>query len=122
MEFSRKINITGLDFTRCLTSALSTKTGKVELTLQEAEWVKKEFGIPSASEDYLIKGKITANQAISLLRPKLEQLIKEITRSFDFYYDKNHDAKIDKMVLFGGGTMLKRLPEFLNAELGLPVG
>ena len=122
LEFSRKINVTGFDFTRSLTSALSTSMGKVELTLQEAEWVKKEFGIPSASEEYLIKDKITANQAISLLRPKLEQLIKEITRSFDFYYDKNRTAKLDRLILLGGGTMLKRLPEFLNAELGIPVG
>lgn len=122
LEFSRKINITGFDFTECLTSALSTDRGKVELTMQEAERVKKEFGIPSASEEYLIDGKITANQVISLLRPKLEQLIKEITRFFDFYYDKNHGGKIDRLVLSGSGTMLKRLPEFLNAELGLPVG
>ena len=122
LEFSRKINVTGFDFTRALTSALSTNMGKVELTLQEAEWVKKEFGIPSASEEYLIKDKITANQAISLLRPKLEQLIKEITRSFDFYYDKNRAAKLDRLILLGGGTMLKRLPEFFNAELGIPVG
>lgn len=122
LEFSRKINITGSDFTQCLTSALSTDKGKVELTMQEAEFVKKEFGIPSASEEYLIDGKITANQAISLLRPKLEQLIKEITRFFDFYYDKNQGGKIDRLILSGSGTMLKRLPEFLNAELGLPVG
>jgi len=122
LEFSRKINITGFDFIQCLTSALSTSKGKVELTLQEAQWVRKEFGIPSASEDYLIPEKITANQAISLLRPKLEQLIKEITRFFDFYYDKNRGDKIDRLVLSGEGTMLKRLPEFLNAELGLPVG
>jgi len=121
LEFSRKINVTGLDFTRCLTTALFGSTGKVELTFDEAERVKKEFGIPKASEDFLIKDKITANQAISLLRPKLEQLIKEITRSFDFYYDKNRVGTIDHLVLYGGGAMLKRLPEFLNAELGLPV-
>lgn len=90
-----------------MTSALSTKTGKVELTLQEAEWVKNEFGIPSASEEYLIKEKITANQAISLLRPKLEQLSREISRSFDFFYDKNKSGKIDRIILIGGGTMLK---------------
>lgn len=122
LEFSRKINVTGLDFTRCLTSALFGATGKVELSMQEAEWLKKEYGIPKASEEFLIKDKITANQALSLLRPKLEQLIKEITRSFDFYYDKSRVGTINKLVLFGGGTLLKRLPEFLNAELGLPVG
>lgn len=122
LVFSRRINVTGLDFTRSLTSALYTNEGKTELTLQEAEWVKKEFGIPSPSEEFLIKDKITANQVISLLRPRLEQLIREVARSFDFYYDRNRDGKIDKLILFGGGSMLKRLPEFLNSELGLPVG
>lgn len=122
LEFSRRINVTGLDLTRALTSALFGASGKVELSMQEAERLKKEYGIPKASEDFLIKDKITANQALSLLRPKLEQLIKEITKSFDFYYDKSRVGTINKLVLFGGGTLLKRLPEFLNAELGLPVG
>ncbi len=121
LELSRKINVTGLDLTRSLTSALSTSSGKTELTLEEAEWVKKEFGIPKAGEEFLIKDKITANQVISLLRPKLEQLIREITRSFDFYYDRKRAGKIDQLVLFGGGALLRRLPEFLNAELELPV-
>ncbi|MBF0571099.1 MAG: pilus assembly protein PilM [Candidatus Omnitrophica bacterium] len=121
LEFSRKINVTGNDFTRCLTSALSTIRGKVELTFQEAEAVKREFGIPSSGEEFLIEGKITANQAISLLRPKLELLVKEITRAFDLYYDQHAIGKLDKLVLWGSGTMLKRLPEFLNAELGIPV-
>ncbi|MBF0511397.1 MAG: pilus assembly protein PilM [Candidatus Omnitrophica bacterium] len=120
LELSRKLNVTSSDLTRSLMAALSTKLGKVELTWDEAEGLKKNYGIPEPSEEYLVKGKITANQAISLLRPKLEQLIKDITRSLDSYYDKHPESKLEKLVLLGGGTRLKRLPEFLNAELGIP--
>ncbi|MEI7999647.1 MAG: pilus assembly protein PilM, partial [Candidatus Omnitrophota bacterium] len=121
LEFSRKINVTGLDFTKSLTSSLFTDMGKIELTMEEAEEVKKEHGIPFPEEDFLVRAKITANQALSLLRPKLEQLAREINRSFDYYQDKRHAGKIDKLIMFGGGALLRRLPELLNVELGVPV-
>ena len=121
LEFSRKIPVTGNDLTRSLTSALFTSTGKLELNMQDAEAIKREFGIPAPGESYLIRDKITAAQVLSLLRPKLEQLASEISRSFDYYREKMNSGKVDRIVVFGGGSRLKGLAEYLNAELGLPV-
>lgn len=121
LEFSRKIPVTGVDLTRSLTSALFTSAGKLELSMDEAESIKREFGIPAPGENYLIRGKITAGQVLALLRPKIEQLASEIGRAFDHYHEKVKLGKVDRVIVFGGGARLKGLPEFLNAELGLPV-
>ena len=121
LELSRKVRVTGLDLTRSLMSPLFTSGGKLELTMEKAEAIKREFGIPAPGENYLIEGKITAGQVLSLLRPKLEQLAAEINRSFDHYQEKTRDGKVDRIIIFGGAAKLKGLPEFLSAELGLPV-
>ncbi len=121
LESSRKINVNGSDFTKALTGALFSDSGKTELNIAEAENLKKEYGIPTAGDNFLIRGKITANQALSLLRPRVEQLSREISRSFDYYYDRNQVKKIDEIVLMGEAAHLKRLNEVLNAELGIPV-
>ncbi len=72
-------------------------------------------------ENYLINGKITAAQVLSLLRPSLEQLTNEIGRAFDYFQETIQGGKVDRIILFGGGAKLKGLPDFMNAELGLPV-
>lgn len=121
LALSRQIPVTGFDLTRSLTSALFTDVGKLELTMVEAEAIKRQHGIPVPGENYLINGKITAGQVLSLLRPKLEQLTSDIGRAFDYFQDKKQGEKVDRIILFGGGVKLKGLPEFLNAELGVPV-
>ena len=121
LESSRKVNVNSADFTKALTGALFSDSGKTELSIVEAENLKKEYGIPTAGDNFLIRGKITANQALSLLRPRVEQLSREISRCFDYYYDRNQIKKIDQIVLMGEAAHLKRLNEVLNAELGIPV-
>ncbi len=121
LALSRQIPVTGFDLTRSLTSALFTDAGKLELTMQEAEAIKKEHGIPVPGENYLINGKITAAQVLSLLRPSLEQLTNEIGRAFDYFQETIQGGKVDRIILFGGGAKLKGLPDFMNAELGLAV-
>ncbi|MCA9404943.1 MAG: pilus assembly protein PilM [Candidatus Omnitrophica bacterium] len=121
LQFSRKIPFSGQQITKSLTGALMTDRGKVELTLEEAERVKKEYGIPDIKENKMVDGKITTNQILSLIRPKVEQLAREIERSFDFYQEEMHGGKVDRVVLFGGGAQLKGLPEFLSKELGMEV-
>ncbi len=121
LDFTRKITLLAGDLTKALTSAIFTDSGKIELTAAEAQMLQKEFGIPSSGDNFLIRGKITANQALALLRPKLEQLNREIHRCFDYYYDKTQSNKIEKIILFGDAALLKGLGNSLNIEFGIPV-
>jgi cell division ATPase FtsA len=121
LAFSRKLPVDGNDITRALTSTLMSSQGKVELSVEEAERVKKERGLPVGDEEGLIDGKIQPIQILSLVRPCVEQLAGEIDRSFDFFREESHGGKVQKIILFGGGANLKRLVEFLKDELEVAV-
>lgn len=118
LVFSRKIPICGDDFTRAATSVLFSSGGKVQLTYEEAEKVKKARGLIPESGQELIENKITPAQFFSLLRPQGERLANEVERSFDAYREESGVNKVDKLILFGGGARLKGLDKFLSESLG----
>ena len=121
MAFSRKLPISGGDITKAMTSTLMSSQGKVELSVQEAEKIKKEQGIPTGEETELVDGKILPSQILSLVRPCVEQLAGEIERSFDFYREESRGGKVKKIILFGGGANLKGLVESLKSELEMDI-
>ncbi len=120
-EFSRKIPLCGDDFTKAMTGALVSDRGRTELTLEEAEKIKQEIGIPSADETRIIDGKISTAQIKSMLMTPQERLIEEVARCFDYYREKSKGAKIESVVLSGGGASLKGLTKSLSDGLGTEV-
>lgn len=121
LAFSRKLPVAGVDITKAMTSTLMSSQGKVELSVGEAEKIKKEQGIPTGEETELVDGKILPSQILSLVRPCVEQLAGEIERSFDFFREESHGGKVDKIILFGGGANLKGLVESLKRELEIDI-
>ncbi|MDP2913805.1 MAG: type IV pilus assembly protein PilM [Candidatus Omnitrophota bacterium] len=117
--FSRKVPITGSDFTKAMTGALVSDRGRTQLTMEEAEKIKREVGIPPETESGIIDGKISAGQVLSMLRMPLEQLVSEIGRCLDYYREETGSGRVDSMVLSGGGASLGGLVKFLSGELGV---
>jgi len=121
LMFSRKIPLAGQDFTKALTGVLATEQGRTQLSLAEAERIKREVGIPPETESRMVGDKIASMQVLSMLRSPLEQLAAEIDRSFGYYREQNNSHEINTLVLSGRGASLKGLPRFLSQELGLEV-
>jgi len=122
LVFTRKIPVTGESFTKAMTGALVSDRGKTELSLEEAEKIKRETGIPSTEgEPKIIDNKISTTQILSMIRALLEQLANEIDRCFDYYREESGGGKIDSIVLFGGGAALSGLVKFLSEELDVEV-
>lgn len=119
--FSRKIPIAGGDLTKAMTGVLVSDRGKTGLSLEEAEKIKREVGIPAEGESKIIEEKISTRQILSMIRPQLEQLANEIDRCFDYYREESGGSTVDSLMLFGGGATLQGLPEFLSKELGIEV-
>ncbi len=119
--FTRKMPICGDDFTRSMTGALVSDRGRIQLTLAEAEQIKKEVGIPADNDTRLIGGKIPAAHILSMLRSPAENLVNEIGRCLDYYREESKGARVDSLVLFGGGSALTGLTKFISDSLGLPV-
>jgi type IV pilus assembly protein PilM len=119
--FSRKLPVAGQDFTQEMTQSLTSARGKTELSMEEAESIKKKYGLIGSDDSRVLDNKITSTQVISLLRPNLEKLVTEIERSFAFYREKEQGSAVESLVLLGGGSNLKNLAENLNESLGIPV-
>jgi type IV pilus assembly protein PilM len=119
--FSRKIPVTGTDFTRSLTEELVSERGKIKLSPEEAENIKRESGIPEPGKPRTIADKISASQITSVFMAPLEQLVNEINMCFDYLRDDFGSAKADTLVLLGAGSSLKGLAGFLGERLGMEI-
>ncbi|MFT5206847.1 MAG: type IV pilus assembly protein PilM [Candidatus Omnitrophota bacterium] len=118
LAFFRKIPISSQDFTKAMTQPLSTERGSVQLSFEEAEQFKREVGIPESFDEELILGKITTHELMSMLRVPLENLTEQIHRCLG-YYREEHNQKIDTLYLFGRGSMLKGLKNYISSELDI---
>jgi type IV pilus assembly protein PilM len=119
--FNRKLTVAGRDFTQDMTQSLASDSGKTELTLEEAEEIKKKYGIVDNDSPEMLEGKISGTDLAPLLRPNLEKLLTEIERSFAYCREKEHGAQVELLVLLGGGGNLKNLTNTFSDNLYIPV-
>lgn len=120
LNFSRKLPFSGDKFLQSLTGVLASDKGKVELSLAQAEEVIDTFGIPQDNRE-LIKGNIQAGYIISLMRPLLETLVREIKLSFNYFASNFAMQQPLAIYLTGAGANLKNLDKYLNKELKINV-
>lgn len=119
--FTRKIPVSADDFTKAMAVTLVSDSGRVRLSYEEAEKIKRDYGIPEEASQELVADKIVATRLYSVLRSPAERLSREIAQSFNFYREEASAGRIDRLILFGGGARLKGLDIFLSKELGLVV-
>jgi type IV pilus assembly protein PilM len=50
-----------------------------------------------------------------------ESVAMEIQRSFDYFKATSSNERIDRIIITGGCSKVKGLPEFLSEKLGIPV-
>ncbi len=117
LHFVRKLPISWEKFTLSLMGGgLVSEKGGNQLSYEEAEEIKNTFGIP-LDENQVIHEHIQSSQVISLIRPLLETLVRELKFSFD-YFTSTFDAQNPSILyLTGGGANLKNLDSYLNKEL-----
>jgi len=116
----RQIGVSGADFTKALTETLMSETGKIELSLDEAEALKQKVGIPGESTQQ-IEGNISTGQINSLLRPVVERLTNDIRTSLNYYASQFNEGKVGKLFISGGTSRLKNIDSHLSQKLSLPV-
>lgn len=120
LAFSRRLPVAGSNFTQDMSQVLVSDLGKIQLTQEEAEEIKKKYGVPDANIPEVLEGKLTCAQLLSFLRPNLERLVADIERSFVFYREKEHGQEVEKIIFLGGGSELKGLVQNLSEELDTP--
>jgi len=84
LNFVRRLPMSWEKIVRSLTDILASEKGKIELSHEEAEELKNTFGIP-LDETQFAKDNVRATHILSLIRPLLEALVREIRFSFDYF-------------------------------------
>ena len=121
LVFNREIPLGGNTITRSMVGTLISDSGQVELDINQADILKKDWGIPDDKNPQQLTPEINSMQIAPLVRPVLERLANEIRRSLDYYREESRGKRVIKVVLLGGNAELKGLPEFLKIALGMEV-
>ena len=106
-RFVRIIAGGGDDFT----AAISEQLGVDPIS---AEQIKREIGASgSAPPGY--------DRAMDVIEEKTASFVDEIRGSLDFYMAQPDAQPISRVVLSGGGSQLRTIPDRLRSALGIPV-
>ena len=116
----RQVGVSGQDFTESMAGTLASENGEIELSLDQAESLKKEIGIPDESEA-LLKDGLSARQVSSMIRPVLERLTNDIRRSFEYYSSQFGEGNVVKIILSGGMSRMKNIKHHIFSMLSMPV-
>jgi type IV pilus assembly protein PilM len=119
--FSREIPIAGDHLTHAMAQTIETAAGAITIGLEDAEKLKRNFGIPLEEEakvEYLTDfGPLRGEQVSTMLRPALERLVMEISRTLVYYTKTFKSENIDTLYLSGGSSRLRNIDKFLLFNL-----
>lgn len=119
LQLNREVPIGGEDITKAMTSVLVSEEGRLELKYDEAEKIKREYGIPVDLATYPKLGDIPISHLQAVVRPALEKIEDELLRTIEYYRSIAGDIKIEKVILTGGSSRTPHLLEFLSTGLGI---
>ncbi len=123
LQFNHQIPIGADQFTHAIMRVLSDLNKDV--TIEDAEVFKRECGIPleeAGTDFYTDFGVIKGSQIAGVLRPLLERMITEVSRTMAFYFRTYKVESLDVFYLTGGGSRMKNIKEFFSANLSnLPI-
>ncbi len=119
--FSREVPIGGEHLTRAMAKTINTINGPVNITIEDAEKIKRACGIPlddEAKHEFLTDfGVLLGEQISTMLRPTLERLVLEINRTISYYVKTFRGTAIDELYITGGSSRLNNIDKFLSYNL-----
>ncbi len=101
----RSVPVGGAVFVRLVSQALGLDEA------QASQFVDK-FGLTQTKLE---------GQVFKTLKPSVDNLVAEITKSMTFFSERSPQAKLEKIVLTGGSSRLPELPTYLANAANLPV-
>jgi type IV pilus assembly protein PilM len=122
LQFSRYVPTSGDAFTMALSGMIRAGEQEIELNTAQAEKLKREHGIPSVEDRGKTGEGIPISQLAVRIRPVLEKLETEISRSFDYYAFQFQGETITRLLLTGGGAQLKGIETFFSDRFDVRVG
>ncbi|MFC1703886.1 pilus assembly protein PilM [Candidatus Omnitrophota bacterium] len=120
LSFVRELSFSSHKVIQSLTGTLAAEKGRLNISYEEAKQIKDTYGIPQ-DENMLLKEGIRAIQIISLIRPLLEAVVRDIRNSFNYFTSYFREQKPPVLFITGEGADLKNLEGYLQRDLGITV-
>lgn len=121
VQFTRSFQVASDSFTRSIADYC-------EVDYSEGERLKRKFGISKMAleEDRQETGhaadeRVRVSHALGLHMEKLVAEIEQSYRYFAFELGRTDAQRMDRLIVTGGGGLLKNLPDFLAERLSVPV-
>lgn len=106
-QFVRIIPVGGSDVTRAL-------SGRLGITLEQAEIGKRQLGlISSPAAEHA--------EAAEVITELTRDLLNSLRNTLSFYVNSRQTSHIDRLVLSGGGSLLRNFPQALSELTRIPV-
>lgn len=121
LQFARAISTAGADFTRALTGSLFLKAGEITIGEEQAERLKRKYGIPADPTPEESVDGIPLVEVSAIFGQVLQRLAAEVQRTTDSYKERFQVPAIKKIYLTGGGAMMPHLRSRLTRELKVEV-
>lgn len=103
---------------KTLTEALKSY---FKLSDEDAEEGKLQLDLNQLVDE----GKVIENAPLRVLQPHVDELIREIRRSLNYYQSQQTEggasAPVSRMILSGGGAQMTGLAPYFEHKLGIPV-
>ncbi|GIV06345.1 MAG: pilus assembly protein PilM [Fimbriimonadales bacterium] len=94
--------------------------GYFHYTDEEAEQIKRSLNLA----DLLNTGQPQENPPLRLVQPILDELIREIRRSLNYYQSQYQmqggRGQIERLYLYGGGALMQGMSAYFEYKLGIP--
>lgn len=117
LVFARNIPI-GLNHIKdSIKNPIISENGAIELEPREIVQLRN-IGVPG-NKDSLIGGKLDGKHLLACIRPVVETLCSEISRSFDYYNAQLEGKEVSKLYIIGNGSGYKNLEIFIKDMLNL---
>lgn len=115
LAFVRNIPI-GLDHIReAIKAPIMSDAGEIDLSDEEMHTLRN-MGIPE-NKDTLLSGKLEGRHILAQLRPVLQNLSGEISRSLDYYNSQLEGGAISKLYIIGESYRFKNLDRYFKESL-----
>jgi len=119
LQFARDIPIGTDDITKAMTSILVSEEGRLELSYDEAEKIRIQYGIPMEVEKFPKLEHIPIAHLQAVVRPAIEKIEEEIIRTIEYYRNKVSDTKINKVIFAGSASQTPNLAEIISSSIGI---
>ena len=117
--FTREVSASGKDINKALSGSVSLPDKNVDISLEEAEVIKREYGV--VLDQTAHKDNPVLNQLVAKSRAVYEKMAMEIKRSLGYFMRMAKISSLDAVYICGGGANTKNIVTFFQQQMEIDI-